>query len=196
MLSYGGGARALYEALKNDHYSPIDLGDKVLEFRQKYPHRTVRNGIDVAQIYIDTYFAKYSGVADFIKSQKRFAHHNGYVLTLLGRKRRLPDINSEDGETRSYCERLSVNGCIQGSASDITESAQNRIAKDPWFYEHNCIMLIQVHDELVFECPEEYVEEAIPKIKWYMEHPFGDKVKLNLDFIAESGSGDNYQQAK
>jgi DNA polymerase-1 len=196
MLSYGGGARALYEALKNDHYSPIDLGDKVLEFRQKYPHRTVRNGIDVAQIYIDTYFAKYSGVADFIKSQKRFAHHNRYVLTLLGRKRRLPDINSEDGETRSYCERLSVNGCIQGSASDITESAQNRIAKDPWFYEHNCIMLIQVHDELVFECPEEYVEEAIPKIKWYMEHPFGDKVKLNLDFIAESGSGDNYQQAK
>lgn len=191
LLMYGGGAQRLYEQLKGDHNSAVDLGSK--EYLELYK---CKNGLEVAQVYIDKYFDTYSGVAKFIRDQKRFAHKYGYVQTLLQRKRRLPDINSSDMKLRSYCERLAVNSTVQGSAADITSSAQNRIDADPWFVEHRCLMILQVHDELVFECPEEYVEEAIPRIQRYMSHPFGDNVELNLEFKADADSGDSYQEAK
>lgn len=191
LLMYGGGAFTLYSNLKNDHFNPIDLGDK--SYLDTYK---VKSGEEVAQIYIDKYFTSYSGVSKFIKDQKRFAHKHGYVYTLLKRKRRLPDINSSDFGMVSYCERLAVNSAVQGSAADITMSAQNRINAEPWFEDHRIYMLIQVHDELVFECPEEYVEECITKVKALMEHPFGDNVELNLPLRADADSGDSYQEAK
>ena len=191
LLMYGGGAQRLYDQLKSDHDSPIDLGSP--EYLKLYK---CKNGLDVAQIYIDKYFSTYSGVAHFIRDQKKFAKRNGYVQTLLRRKRRLPDINSSNMKMKSYAERLAVNSTIQGSAADITSSAQNRVDADPWFLEHRCLMIIQVHDELVFECPEEYVEEAIPRIQYLMAHPFGDNVSLNLELKADADSGDSYQEAK
>ena len=191
LLMYGGGAYTLYNSLKDDHFNPIDLGDK--SYLDTYK---VKTGEDVAQIYIDKYFSSYSGVSKFIKDQKRFAHRHGYVYTLLKRKRRLPDINGNDFKTVAYCERLAVNSAVQGSAADITMSAQNRINAEPWFSEHRINMLIQVHDELVFECPEEYVEECITRVKALMEHPFGDKVELNLPLRADADFGDSYQEAK
>ena len=191
LLMYGGGAPTLYENLKSDHSHPIDLGDKTYLDTYK-----VKNGIEVAQIYIDRYFESYSGVTKFIRSQKRFAHKYGYVQTLLKRKRRLPEINSGDFKTQAYCERLSVNSAVQGSAADITMSAQNRVSSDPWFEDNGINMLLQVHDELVFECPEEFVEECIERVKKYMSHPFGDNVELNLPLVAEADFGDSYQEAK
>lgn len=191
LLMYGGGAFTLYNNLKNDHHNPIDLGDK--SYLDTYK---VKTGEDVAQIYIDKYFTSYSGVSKFIKDQKRYAHRNGYVYTLLKRKRRLPDINSSDFKQVAYCERLAVNSAVQGSAADITMSAQNRINAEPWFEDHRVKMLIQVHDELVFECPEEYVEECIAKVKALMEHPFGDNVELNLPLRADADFGSSYQEAK
>lgn len=191
MLMYGGGANRLYLALRDDRDAPIDLGSK--EYTQLYG---VRKGEDVAQVYIDKYFESYAGVAAFIKTQRKFAHRNEYVPTLRKRKRRLPDINGNDRGTVGYCERLAVNATIQGSAADITMSGQNRIVKDTWFEEHGCTMLLQVHDELVFECPEEFVEEAAVRIKRYMEHPFGDKVELNLPLSVDHDSGDSYAEAK
>lgn len=191
LLMYGGGAFNLYNTLKDDRNSPMDLGEE--KYLKQYG---VNDGVEVAQVYIDKYFSTYYGVSDFIKSQKRFAHKNGYVLTILGRKRRLPDINSYDKKIASYCERLSVNSCIQGSAADITMSSQIKIAKDKELKQLHCYMLIQVHDELVFECPEENVERAIEIIKYHMSHPFGEKVKLNVEMIAEADSGNSYQEAK
>lgn len=191
LLMYGGGAFTLYSNLKSDHYNPIDLGDK--SYLDTYK---VKTGEEVAQIYIDKYFTTYAGVSKFIKNQKRYAHANGYVYTLLQRKRRLPEINSNDFKQVAYCERLSVNSAVQGSAADITMSAQNRVNADKWFDEHRAKMLIQVHDELVFECPEEYVDECIERVKFLMEHPFGDNVKLNLDLRADYDVGDSYQEAK
>lgn len=191
LLMYGGGAFTLYNSLKSDHYNPIDLGDK--SYLDTYK---VKTGEDVAQIYIDKYFTSYAGVSKFIKDQKRYAHKHGFVYTLLKRKRRLPDINSQDYKMVAYCERLAVNSAVQGSAADITMSAQNRINAEPWFDEHRVKMLIQVHDELVFECPEEYVEECITRVKALMEHPFGEKVELNLPLRADADSGDSYQEAK
>ena len=188
---YGGGAFRLYNSLKSDHYNPIDLGDQ--SYLDTYK---VKTGEEVAQIYIDKYFASYSGVAKFIKDQKRYAHKHGYVYTLLKRKRRLPEINSSDFKAVAYCERLAVNSAVQGSAADITMSAQNRVNAEPWFDEHRVKMLIQVHDELVFECPEEYVEECISRVKALMEHPFGDNVKLNVPLRADADFGNSYQEAK
>lgn len=191
LLMYGGGAYTLYNNLRNDRFSPIDLGDQ--SYLDTYK---VKSGEDVAQIYIDRYFDTYSGVSKFIKEQKRYAHRHGYVYTLLKRKRRLPDINSSDFKQAAYCERLSVNSAVQGSAADITMSAQNRVNACSWFAEHGIRMLIQVHDELVFECPEKYVDECIQRVKRFMEHPFGDKVELNLALRADADSGDSYQDAK
>lgn len=191
LLMYGGGASTLYNKLKEDTWSPIDLGDD--EYLEQYH---AKDGLGVAQIYIDKYFDTYSGVTTFMTKQKRFAHKNGYIMTLLRRKRRLPDINSHNFKAKSYCERLSVNACIQGSAADITMSGQNRIKADDWFRENGVNMLIQVHDELVFETPDYLVEESIERAKRYMEHPFGDNVELNLPMLTSWDSGDSYQDAK
>lgn len=191
MLMYGGGAKALYEALKEDHYNPIDLGDK--EYLKQY---NCKNGVEVAQVYIDKYFDSYKGVAKFIQGQRKYAHKNKYVYTILGRKRRLPDINSSDTFTRAYCERLSVNSAIQGTAGDITISAQNRVDADDYLLnELGAKMIIQVHDELVLECPEENCEEAIKRIVEYMEDPFNGK-PLNIQLVADYDIGDSYQEAK
>lgn len=192
MLMYGGGASTLYENLKNDHFSPLDLGDK--EYLKLYG---CRNGVEVAQKFIDKYFESYSGVAKFITSQKRYAHRNKCVYTILGRKRRLPDINSVDKKISSYCERLSVNSAIQGTAGDITINAQIKVDADERLKEMCCNMIIQVHDELVFECPEEYVDEAIPIIKDYMEHPFGTAENKLVPYLrADYDFGNSYQDAK
>lgn len=192
MLMYGGGAGKLYESLKSDHYSPLDLGAK--EYLDLYH---CKNGVDVAQQFIDKYFDSYSGVAKFISGQKKYAHRNKCVYTILGRKRRLPDINSHDRKVSSYCERLAVNSAIQGTAGDITINAQIRVDADKRLKEMGCNMMIQVHDELVFECPEEYLEEAIPIIKDYMEHPFGNSESRQVPFLrADYDTGDSYQDAK
>lgn len=191
LLNYGGGAFTLYNNLKNDPYNPIDLGDK--SYLEKYH---VKKGEEVAQIYIDKYFETYSGVAQMSKDFKRFAHKHGYIQTLLRRKRRLPEINSDDFKLKAKCERLCVNSPIQGSAADITSAAQNRVNSDPWYVEHGVYMIVQVHDELVFECPEKYVDECIRRTKAYMEHPFGDDIELNLALRADFDSGDSYQEAK
>ena len=192
LLMYGGGASLLYENLRSDHYSPLDLGDE--QYLKQYH---CRNGVQVAQAFIDKYFQSYEGVAKFIQSQKKFAHRNKFVYSILGRKRRLPNINSTDGKVSSYEERLAVNSAIQGTAGDITINAQIRVAKEERLKELGCKMLIQVHDELVFECPEENVEEAISIIKYDMEHPFGDDPKKCVKYLrADADFGDTYQDAK
>ena len=192
MLMYGGGAGKLYESLKSDHYSPLDLGEK--SYLEAYH---CKNGKQVAQAFIDKYFDSYSGVAKFIRDQKKFAHRNGFVYTILGRKRRLPGINSSDGAESSYCERLAVNSAIQGTAGDITINAQIRVSKEKRLEEIGCKMLIQVHDELVFECPEQNMDEAIKIIKYDMEHPFGDSPERMVKYLrADEGTGLTYQEAK
>lgn len=162
-----------------------------------------KNGVEVAQKYIDRYFESYTGVAQFIKDQKKFAHRNGYVQTLIGRHRRLPHLlirnpSGKDFKQISYEERLAVNSAIQGSAGDITINAQNRVEFDERLKELHCYMLIQIHDELVFECPEENCEEAISIIRHFMSHPFGDKKsqELILPLDCEYDVGNSYQEAK
>ena len=189
LLAYGGGASALYETLKEQGMN-LDEPQYLKEFKCK-------KGIEVAQKYIDKYFDTYSGVADFLKNQKRFARRNEYVYTVLGRKRRLVNINGNDFGTASYEERLALNQPIQGTAGDIMNSALNRIEGDMYLVEElKCKTIMQVHDELIFECPEENVDEAVKIILHYMENSFGDDKPLNLPFTADYGVGNSYQEAK
>lgn len=194
LLIYGGSASALYDSLKYDRSAPIDLGDK--EHLAKYKKFGVKNGVDVAQVYIDKYFDSYKGVAQMIRENKKFARKHGFVYTIIKRKRRLEGITSSDNKIRSYCERLATNARVQGTASDIVSSAQVRLENDPWFEEHRCYMLVQVHDEVVYECPEEYVEEAEERIKAIMAKPFGENVSLKVELKSDSDSGDSYNEAK
>lgn len=194
LLIYGGSASALYDSLKYDRSAPIDLGDK--EHLAKYKKFGVKNGVDVAQVYIDKYFDSYKGVAQMIRENKKFARKHGFVYTIIKRKRRLEGINSSDNKIRSYCERLATNARVQGTASDIVSSAQVRLENDPWFEEHRCYMLVQVHDEVVYECPEEYVEEAEERIKAIMAKPFGENVSLKVELKSDSDSGHSYNEAK
>ena len=222
LLQYGGGARTLADDLNSDGELD-DIVRKVKECKKKgrtlpkdlKPYRDCKNAVDVAQTLMDLYFDAFKGIANFMKHQKKFAHRNGYVYTLLGRKRRLPDIQtSKDHGVIAYNERLSINACIQGSGADIISSAQTKIegttpclVTNEYCEEHNCEpfyaherlkelgcrMLVQIHDELLFECPPQNCDEAIGIIRDMMIHPFGEKVRLNLDSEIGSGHGHSYQ---
>lgn len=205
LLQYGGSAMTLYETLTAQGE---DLDSKAKEYKCK-------NGKEVAQKYMDMYFNGFKGIADFMKSQKKFAHRNEYVNTLVGRKRRLPDINSNNFGVSAYNERLSINACIQGSGADIMINAQNRIEgtnpcevtkhflKDQGLAnkfvaserlkELGCEMLVQIHDELLFSCPEENCEEAMTIIRDCMIYPFGEDVHLNVDLEVGAGHSKSYQ---
>lgn len=179
LLMYGGGAFTLYNTL-SDQEAVDENGDPVTK--------------EKAQEYYDKYFETYAGVAEFIKNQKKFAHRHGMVFSLIGRKRRLPDINSNDYKLVGYQERLSVNSCIQGSGGDIMMMCQPKIDNNKRLKELGCTMRLQVHDELVFVCPEKNAEEAIAIIKDLMENPLPKP--LNIPLRVDSDTGKSYAEAK
>lgn len=192
LLIYGGAAKTLYEALKNDAYAPIDLSEQ--SYLDEYNQTS---GEGVAQCYIDKYFAGYSGVADFMKSQKRLAHQQGFVQTIIGRKRRLPMISSSNFGQVSYGERLSVNSPIQGGAADLMISAQNLIHNDERLKELDAEMLVQIHDEVLIQCPDENVDEVCEITQYRMENMLGERTnQLVIPFKADVGVGKSYQEAK
>lgn len=212
LLQYGGGASTLYESLNGD--GELDKIAREEGHDKKSDFYGCHKGIDVAQRLMDLYFEGFKGIAKFMKSQKKLAHRQGFIRTLVGRKRRLPEIYSENFGQVSYAERLSINACIQGSGADIMINAQNRIEgtkphKMTKYYceEHgcepfiaheklrelDCQMLVQIHDELLLECPEENCEKAIEIIRDCMIYPFGENVHLNLPLDIGGGHGLSYQ---
>jgi len=124
-----------------------------------------------AQEKITAYFRAFPGVAAFIDYTHERCRENEYVSTLLGRRRRLPQINNKIFMQRSTAERESVNSIIQGTAADITKAAMINIEFDDWLCVNGVFMLNQIHDELVMEVPEENAEAAMPRIIAHMERP-------------------------
>jgi DNA polymerase-1 len=138
---------------------------------------------------IKSYFQTYPGIRDYIESQKELARQNGYVTTLLGRKRFLKDINSRNAVVRGHAERNAVNAPIQGTAADIIKLAMIDIHAKLQPYETK--MVLQVHDELVFDAPGNEIEKVKPIIKKAMEEAVETKVPL----IVEFGQGANWLEA-
>ncbi|BBN58446.1 DNA polymerase I [Hydrogenovibrio marinus] len=146
---------------------------------------------NLAQEYINLYFSRYPSVQTYMESTQANARENGYVETLLGRRLYLPDINAKNGQLRQYAERTAINAPMQGTAADIIKRAMIDIQKWLDTSDLNLKMLMQVHDELVFEVAEKDIEAAQPEIKRIMEAA----LSLDVPLIVEVGQGDNWDEA-
>ena len=143
-----------------------------------------------AQTYIDRYFHRYPGVKQFMNDIQEKAKQQGYVETLLGRRLYLPELKSSNGMRRKAAERVAINAPMQGTAADIIKKAMIDI--DRFIADKEDIrMIMQVHDELVFEVKEDKVEYYEKIIKDMMENA----VKLSVPLIVEVNFGDNWDQA-
>lgn len=140
---------------------------------------------------IDTYYATYPKLRDYIQDQVDFARDNGYVQTVLGRRRYLKDINSRNAVVRGAAERNAVNAPIQGSAADIIKIAMIRIHEKLQAGNFKSKMLLQVHDELVFDIYKPELEEMKALIKSEMESAY----KLEVPLDVELDIGDNWLEA-
>ncbi len=147
--------------------------------------------IPEAKDYMDIYFNRYPKIKSYMNDRKHFAKKNGYVETLYGRKLYLPDINSKHGQRRSYAERTAINAPVQGSAADIIKIAMIEI--DKWLEEKKSKtkMIMQVHDELVFEIFEEDINKEVKEIVSLME----GCVTLDLPLEVNYGIEDNWGNA-
>ena len=150
-------------------------------------------GIDraAAQEYVDLYFKRYPGVKAFMDRMRAEAHDRGYVTTLFGRRLYLPDINSRNGQRRQYAERAAINAPMQGTAADIIKRAM--ITTDAWLQASgaDAKMIMQVHDELVFEVHATHVDDYTAQIRRHMT----DAAQLDVPLVVDVGIGDNWDEA-
>ncbi|WP_336290303.1 DNA polymerase I [Aeromonas dhakensis] len=145
-----------------------------------------------AQKYMDLYFERYPGVLEYMERTRQQAEAQGYVETLFGRRLYLPDIKSRNAGLRKAAERAAINAPMQGTAADIIKRAMINV--DGWIRgieDQSIRMLMQVHDELVFEIREEKLEEYIGIIKEKMSAA----AELHVPLVVEAGTGDNWDQA-
>ena len=144
-----------------------------------------------AKDYIEKYFIKYEGVRDFMDKIKKDAKKMGFVSTMLGRRVYVPNITHSNFQIRSAAERTAINAPIQGTAADILKLAMIDI--DKWIKKENAPVkiIMQVHDELVFEVNKSFVEEANQKISQLMTNCF----KLDVPLLVDIGVGDNWDKA-
>ena len=144
-----------------------------------------------AQAYLDTYFERYTGVREYMDSTKELAKKNLYVETILGRKLHVTEINASNGLRRQAAERAAINAPLQGSAADIIKKAM--IDVDEWIGENNpnIKMIMQVHDELIFEVKKDFAEEALTHVISLME----SAVKLDIPLIVDANQGANWNEA-
>jgi len=144
-----------------------------------------------AQQFIDTYFDRYPGIRTFMDSCIAEARDKQYVTTLLGRRCAIPEINSKNGAVRGYAERNAINYPVQGSAADIIKVAMVHIARRLAAEGMKTRMLLQVHDELVFDVPEAEQEEVSALVREEME----GAVELTVPLLVEVGIGRNWREA-
>ena len=144
-----------------------------------------------AKALIDTYYENYPKLKSYMSEQVDFAREQGYVATVLGRRRYLKDINSRNAIVRGAAERNAVNAPIQGSAADIIKIAMLRIYDKMREQQFKAQMLLQVHDELVFECPKSELDALTKLVKTEMENAY----KLHVPLTVDIGVGHNWLEA-
>jgi DNA polymerase-1 len=148
-----------------------------------------------ARDYIGAYFGRYPGIREYMERTKKYAREHGYVETLFGRRCHIPGINDKNPAKRSYMERASINAPLQGTAADIIKRAMIRIP--PALKERGlkAKMLLQVHDELVFEVPDAEIEEVSTIARAIMEKAHEPARKLSVPLTCEAGVGNNWAEA-
>jgi DNA polymerase-1 len=149
-----------------------------------------------AGAYIKTYFERFPGIRDYMESTKKFAHENGFVETIFGRRIHYPEINTRNPSMRGFLERAAINAPIQGSAADIIRRAMIRIG--PAFetaHLRSARMLLQVHDELVFEAKDNDAEKVIAVARKVMEGAALPAVQLKVPIHVDAKAADNWEAA-
>ncbi len=152
-------------------------------------------GRDDAGAYIKKYFERFPGIRDYIEETKTFARKNGYVLTLFGRKCHYPDLVNSNASIRAFNERAAVNARLQGSAADIIRRAMIRMDGALKKKKLSAQMLLQVHDELVFEVPDAEVEKTLPVVTRVMEEAPMPALSLSVPLHVEAKAADNWDAA-
>ena len=145
-----------------------------------------------AQEYIDLYFQRYPGVLDYMDRTRKQAHQQGYVETLFGRRLYLPDINASNMMRQKAAERTAINAPMQGTAADIIKKSMLAVAN--WQNAQvrpEARVIMQVHDELVFEVHDDAIESARETIRRLMEHT----VELSVPLLVSIGIGQNWDEA-
>jgi DNA polymerase-1 len=145
-----------------------------------------------AELYIRSYFERYVGVKKFIESTIAEVRRTGVTRTLLGRERPIPEMNSRNPSARGFAERTAVNSPLQGTAADLIKLAMVHIDRRMREEKHQAAMLLQVHDELVFEAPPEEAQKLSAMVKHEMEQVY----PLEVPLVADIGVGENWRDAK
>jgi DNA polymerase-1 len=187
---------------------PIDGMDPMLRRRAKAINFGIIYGISAfglarnlgiprgeAAAYIDAYFAKYPGIRQYMDETVAFAKQHGYVTTLFGRKVHLAGIADKNPASRGFAERQAINAPIQGAAADIIKRAMVRVPPALERKKLPARMLLQVHDELLFEVPEAAVDDTIQTVRAVMEGAAAPVVNLAVPLVADAGVGGNWDEA-
>jgi DNA polymerase-1 len=145
-----------------------------------------------AQDFINRYFERFPGIRTYMDATKEFAKEHGYVQTLFGRKIHTPEINAK-GPRASFAYRAAINAPIQGTAADIIRRAMIRMPEA--IKDLPAKMLLQVHDELIFEVEDSAVEETISVARDVMQGASEPAVKLDVPLIVDAGQGANWAEA-
>jgi DNA polymerase I len=152
-------------------------------------------GRDEAGAYIRKYFERFPGIRDYMEDAKAFCRTHGYVTTLFGRKMHYPEIAAKNPSLRAFNERAAINARLQGSAADIIRRAMIRMPDVLAEARLNARMLLQVHDELVFEVPEGEVEKTLPVVTRVMEYAPLPALSLSVPLQVEARAADNWDEA-
>ncbi len=142
-----------------------------------------------AQEYVDLYFARYPGVHDYMNRTRETARQQGFVETVFGRRLYLPEINSKNYQRRQYAERSAINAPMQGTAADIIKRAM--IVVFDWLHKNDVRLVMQVHDELVFEVPEAAAQEVADQVSSLM----ANAAELSVPLKVDAGIGENWDEA-
>ncbi len=148
-----------------------------------------------AAAYIDKYFERFPGIRAYMDNTKAFAREHGYVETLFGRKTHLPEINSKNGAQRSFTERAAINAPIQGSAADIIRRAMIRMHQALENAKLPARMLLQVHDELIFEVPKTQADKTIDVARAVMEGAAAPAVDLSVPLVVDANAALSWAEA-
>ena len=154
----------------------------------------VQLGIEHAEAkeFIARYFERFQGVRNYLDAMISFARENGYVQTIFGRRRYIPELRERNFNIRAFGERTAANSPIQGSAADLIKIAMIRIDDTIRTKELQSKMLLQVHDELVFEVLPAEMDQVQELVKYEMEHA----AELSVPLVVDLGVGENWLETK
>lgn len=148
-----------------------------------------------AKTYMEAYFENYPGIRDYMEAMKSFCREHGFVTTIFGRKCHMPEIASKNPARRNFAERAAINAPLQGAAADIIKRAMIRMHGALSESKLKTRMLLQVHDELLFEVPEKEVDAAAQLARDIMEGACAPALALSVPLVAEAGVADNWAEA-